>query len=360
MKNACFALVFGLLSASGISAPPQRCDDDTRPMTVSQTPYSRTGASSKDPCTPITEPTRRQRIQNLKDRIGELKWKLETPPPPPPHDEVEEPPLVIEPPAAAQGASPPDAPKHLASPMTVSPPDLAEVEPAPPTQLAQKPEPVILPELVPEPQPVPQPELEQVPVPQPELEQVPVPEPQPRVEPVLQPVPEPLSLPAPQSNLEQTPSESLRPLPAAPSSAVPVPPPAATDGPSGHESSPLTLPTELLDQAIDRQRMGNNLYAIGAYDLALMDYEKMLRQPLGKVEAQWVNFQVANCQRHLGQMAEAQKAYRRVAGETSEEWLGQMSRWWLKELDDREQLQRRAAELDQVIKALEQEVNRGP
>ena len=104
--------------------------------------------------------------------------------------------------------------------------------------------------------------------------------------------------------------------------------------------------------------MGNNLYAIGAYELALINYEKMLQQPLDSVEAQWVQFQVANCQRHLGQTTEAQKAYRRVSGETSEEWLGQLSRWWLKELDDREQLQRRVAELDQIIKTLDQELNR--
>jgi len=112
-----------------------------------------------------------------------------------------------------------------------------------------------------------------------------------------------------------------------------------------------------LDQAIDRQRMGNNLYAIGAYELALKNYEMMLQQPLNPLEMQWVQFQVANCQRQLGEIAQAQKAYRRVAGETSEEWLGQMSRWWLKELDDRQELQRRVADLDQIIKTLDQELN---
>jgi hypothetical protein len=344
MKDTCFALVFGLLSAMAMSAPPPQCDEVPRAMTAPQAPFTRTGTSSEDSCTPITEPTRRQRIQNLKDRIGELKWKFETPPPPPPRDVDEEPPLLIEPPAAAQEASLSDPPTPSASPMTAKSLDLVEVEPAPPPQPVQTPEAAILPELVPEPEP----------------HLVPEPQPQPVVEPVLQPVPESLPLPAPQATLEQTPPESPRSLPAAPSSAVPIPSPAAADVLPSREGSPLTLPTELLDQAIDRQRMGNNLYAIGAYDLALMDYEMMLRQPLDKVEAQWVSFQVANCHRHLGQMAEAQKAYRRVAGETSEEWLGQMSRWWLKELDDREQLQRRVVELDQVIKTLEQEVNRGP
>ena len=37
-----------------------------------------------------------------------------------------------------------------------------------------------------------------------------------------------------------------------------------------------------------------------------------------------------------------------------------MSRWWLKELDDREQLQRRVSELDQIIQTLNKELHSDP
>ncbi len=328
MKYACLALICGFLPALGLSAPPQRCDDVPHAVTFPQSPSTRTVVPPREPHTPIAEPTRRQRLQSLKDRVNELKSTLENPPPPPIAET--RPSLRIEPPVFVPETSPCDPPHPSTSPLPVTPPVLIDLEPAPSPQPVQPPEQA--PQFLPEPAPLP----------------------------LLEPLPEP----APQPTVERPPPplESSRPRPTVPVQATPTPTPtpAASDIPPSREDSPLTLPSELLDQAIDRQRMGNNLYAIGAYELALMNYERMQQQPLGPVEAQWVQFQVANCQRHLGQLAEAQKAYRRVAGETSEEWLGQLSRWWLKELDDREQLQSRVAELDQIIKTLEQESNRDP
>ena len=322
----CLALFIGFLPALGVSAPPLRCDDVPHAVTFPQSPFPRTDVPSKEPHTPVAEPSRRQRLLSLKDRVNKLKSNLENPPPPPTAETG--PSLRIEPPVVVPETSPSDQPDPSTSPLPVTPPVLIDLEPAP------------------SPQPVQPPEL--------------APQPLPELAPL--PLPEPLPEPAPQPTVERPtpPLESSRPMPTVPARATPIPTPATADIPPSREHSPLTLPSELLDQAIDRQRMGNNLYAIGAYELALMNYERMLQQPLGPVEAQWVQFQVANCQRHLGQLAEAQKAYRRVAGETSEEWLGQLSRWWLKELDDREQLQRRVAELDQIIKTLEQESNRDP
>ena len=330
MKYAGLALCFGFLAATGLSAPPQRCDDIPLAVPYPQTPSIRTGVPSKGPHAPVAEPTRRQRIQSLIDRVNKQKSTLENPPPLPAAEAG--PSLRVEPPVVVPESSPSDKPPQSTSPLPVTPPVLVDLEPAPSPQPVQPPEPV------PQPEPLLQPAPEAVP----------------------QPAPEPLPLPTVERPIP--PPDSPRPRPQVPAPETPSPTPAASDVPPSHddsrEDSPLTLPSELLDQAIDRQRMGNNLYAIGAYELALMNYERMLQQPLGPLETQWVQFQVANCQRHLGQVAQAQKAYRRVAGETSEEWLGQMSRWWLKELDDREQLQRRVAELDQIIKTLGQEVNR--
>ncbi len=334
MKHACLALFslalfVGCLPATGLSAPPLRCDDVSPAVTFPQSPSARTGVPPKEPSPPVAEPSRRQRLQSLKKRVNQLKANLENPQPPP---AIETGPLLQnEPPVVVLEKSPSDPPHQSASPLPVEPP-VIDLEPAPSPQPVQPPEPAPL--LTPDPLP----------------------------EPVRQLVPEPVPEPAPPPIVERTPPppDSPHPIPKVPAQATPIPIPVAADVPPSREDSPLTLPLELLDQAIDRQRMGNNLYAIGAYELALMNYEKMQQQPLGAAETQWVQFQVANCQRHLGQIAQAQKAYRRVAGETSEDWLGQMSRWWLKELDDREQLQGRVAELDQIIKTLEQESNRDP
>ena len=335
MKYACLALFLGCLPATGLSAPPDRCDDVPHAATSPQTPSTRKGVPSKDPHTPVTEPTRRQRIQNLKDRVNKLKPQLANPPPVPAAEPV--PAQPIEPPVVVQESSPSEKPIPSASRSPVTPPALVDLEPAPSRHSVQEPDP----------QPQREPPLE--------------PQPQPLTQPATQLLPRqappPQPAPAPTVERQAPPPVLLRPIPILPAQPTPTPTPAA-DVPPSHEDSPLTLPSELLDQAIDRQRMGNNLYAIGAYELALKNYEMMLGQPLSPLEAQWVQFQVANCQRQLGQFAQAQKAYRRVAGDTSEEGLGQMSRWWLKDLDDREQLQRRVADLDQIITTLAQELKR--
>ena len=315
MKYVSFALFFGILPAMGQSAPPQRCDDVPHAVTSPQTPSTRTRVPSKDLPTPVAEPTRRQRIQSLKDRVNKLTSELDSPPRPPAAETT--PSLPIEPQVVAQEASPSDKPNQSVSPLPVTSPVLVDLEPAPTSPPVEPPKQAPEPRLTPPPPPAPEPTIGR-----------------------LAPLP-----------------ESPRPLLKLPARALPIPGPAAPDIPPSREVSPLTLPSELLDQAIDRQRMGNNLYAIGAYELALKNYEMMLQQPLNPLEMQWVQFQVANCQRQLGEIAQAQKAYRRVAGETSEEWLGQMSRWWLKELDDRQELQRRVADLDQIIKTLDQELN---
>lgn len=323
MKSACLAFLLGSLPVSGLPAPPMRCDEVPRTVVFPQAPSARKVDPPKEPAAPVAEPSRRERIQSLKDRVNELKAKLEVPPPP--LDDETEPPLLVDPPIVVpEPPSPRIEPVQTpVSPPPANPPAPAEVEPPPPPQ--------------------------------------PVPVPEPAQDPPLQFTPETTNPPQPEpvATTESPPPQVPRPLPQVPEQATPLLPSAESHAPPSRGDSPLTLPTELLDHSIDRQRMGNNLYAIGAYELALMNYEKMQQQNLGAAEAQWVHFQVANCQRHLGHLAEAQKAYRRVAGESSEEWLGQMSRWWLKELDDREQLQRRVAELDQLIKTLEQDASRG-
>lgn len=373
MRPARLALVLGTLAATELSAWPLWCDDVPTTKKFPLTPSIRVVSASDDPCLPMVGSSRRQRIQSLKDRVNALKSSLENPPPPPPPPVPappavvdEEPPLLVEPvvivqetPAAKEPAKEPE--KEPAPPVSpppvdppVTPPVSEDLEPIP------APQPVAVPEPIPVPVPEPPPEPMADPVPEMPPAPEPIPELQPAPEPQLQPAPDPVLQPAPPPMIETpAPPPVPEPMPAAPAPAKPIPVPPAIAAP-GHESSPLTLPTELLDQSIDRARMGNNLYAIGAYELALMNYEMMLQKPLSSAESQWVHFQVGNCQRHLGKVAEAQKAYRHVAGETSEEWLGQMSRWWLKELDDRAQLQGRVAELDQVISALKQELKSAP
>lgn len=364
MKYASLTLAVGLIPVAVLSAPPERCDDNPPSRTFPQSPSTRAILPSQDLYPSLAGASRRQRLQNLKDRVNKLKLTLDCPQPTTTSES--RPTSPVEPPVVEKNMPPVVPPLVVEQESSPSVSDHSEPDPpaqsVPASELAPLPVAVPVPEPVAEPVPEPMPPQEREPSPPP----TPEPSPEPTLQPPLPVVPEAQIESVPQETVDPAPPESPRPLPPVPEQAVPIPTPAPApspapvDVPPTDEGSPLALPTELLDQAIDRQRMGNNLYAIGAYELALMNYEKMLKQPLGQIETQWVNFQVANCQRHLGQTSEAQKTYRRVAAETSEEWLGQMSRWWLKELDDRDQLQRRVVELDQIITTLEQELNRAP
>lgn len=376
MNRSGLALFLVLLPTIGLSAPPQRCDDVPRAVMPPFTSPRRHSVIPHTPPSSAQDLTRRQRIQNLKERVNELKTKFEKPPAQTPV--IEMPPQVTDEGDAAEIPIAPSTDQSRDSTGQASttgevPSDIDNADPAPDPQIDETPQSREPQESPPEspnstksvqvPAPDPLSDIQVLKDPAKSGETVSPRETESTVEstpqehPLLVPAPEPT--PAVEAEIPPIHSPSVpRSLPDIHPPESPIPRPSTPGAATDQKASPLTLPTELLDQAIDRQRMGNNLYAIGAYELALLNYETMLKQPLSPSETQWVNYQVANCQRHLGQMAEAQKSYRRVTGETSEEWLGQMARWWLKQLDEREQMQRRISELDQVIKTGEQELNR--
>lgn len=63
----------------------------------------------------------------------------------------------------------------------------------------------------------------------------------------------------------------------------------------------------------------------------------------------WASFQVANCLRQLGQVAEAEKQYRRVAGDSVSGEFGELSKWWLGSLEQKRQLQSRLEAITQTL-----------
>jgi tetratricopeptide (TPR) repeat protein len=131
-----------------------------------------------------------------------------------------------------------------------------------------------------------------------------------------------------------------------PEPAEPVPSPAV--------SSPAIPPAlveaiAVTDQPVDRLGLANNLYATGEYTLALQIYERMDAQKLTTKDEEWVAFQIANCQRHLGNKADAERGYRIVTANRQEGQCSQDAQWWLETNDRLVRFRKRLDQLQQTL-----------
>ena len=104
-----------------------------------------------------------------------------------------------------------------------------------------------------------------------------------------------------------------------------------------------------VDGPVDRVALGDNLFAIQEYRLALESYLQVDVRKLPRDHRFWVQYQVAACHRHLNDLPAARKQLRILAGQEEAGWLGRAARWWLDTLRDR-------AELEQQLAALEEQI----
>ena len=133
-----------------------------------------------------------------------------------------------------------------------------------------------------------------------------------------------------------------------------------TDGTDGTKQSPVTTDTDLsqnqtghqpnsaetlnpirsavsdhavVDGPIDRLGLANNLYAVGDYALALEMYEQADTVNMTAQQQIWSEYQIANCLRRAGKIAEASNRYRRLADQPEAGWLSEQSQWWVEVLE---------------------------
>lgn len=119
----------------------------------------------------------------------------------------------------------------------------------------------------------------------------------------------------------------------------------------GSESGIALSGDVLVDGPVDRVALGDNLYAIGEYTLAMKMYNEADRNSLPRDQQFWVQFQNASCLREIGDLKAAKEQYRVVAGQEDADWLQRSSIWWLDMIDQREELQREIATTQQLLDA---------
>ena len=123
--------------------------------------------------------------------------------------------------------------------------------------------------------------------------------------------------------------------------------PATPDTPlsqnqSGHQPNAAEIPNPVrsamsdhavVDGPIDRLGLANNLYAVGDYALALEMYEQADTVNMTAQQQIWTEYQIANCLRRAGKIAEASNRYRRLADQPEAGWLSEQSQWWVEVLE---------------------------
>ncbi|MBL8851694.1 MAG: hypothetical protein JNG89_18580 [Planctomycetaceae bacterium] len=159
-----------------------------------------------------------------------------------------------------------------------------------------------------------------------------------------------------------------------------VPPPADIDAPPlesgtdehahpeehGTEASPPANPhaphaaaeAEVLPGAqIDRLALADSLFATGQSDLALQAYDSIELMKLAAADRYWIEYQIANCHRRLGNKPEAEQRYRRIAGLIDGGWCATHARWWLDALAKKADLERDLEQIKLTLQATEEQLN---
>jgi tetratricopeptide (TPR) repeat protein len=118
--------------------------------------------------------------------------------------------------------------------------------------------------------------------------------------------------------------ESL-PLPSAEVPAVKAPPAVVKPPPSPNEIP--KGPVKGLEE-----EYANTLYALGKYDLARAAYERLIESEPQADVLVWARLQVANCDRHLGDLQAAGAAYEALMNAApASPWAGEAA-WWAGEV----------------------------
>lgn len=109
---------------------------------------------------------------------------------------------------------------------------------------------------------------------------------------------------------------------------------------SGITSSARVGGQNIVSGPIDRIGLANNLYAVGEYQLALEMYQQTEKSSVPPQQQHWLEYQQANCLRRLGQRGEASNRYRRLSQQPGAGWLGEISGWWVTQLEHVRQLEK--------------------
>lgn len=108
---------------------------------------------------------------------------------------------------------------------------------------------------------------------------------------------------------------------------------------------------------IDRFALASSLYATGHFRECLQVIDAADQATLNLYETRWLEYLKAGCLRQLGNSELAQRIYRRLVTDESSDWIAEISRWWLDQIQHRQTLQADYSKLASAINQWEQAVD---
>ncbi|MFO1093774.1 MAG: hypothetical protein U0992_10755 [Planctomycetaceae bacterium] len=133
--------------------------------------------------------------------------------------------------------------------------------------------------------------------------------------------------------------------------------PHAVQAPSEHGVEGEHASEIVVGTSINRLSLGDSLFATGQTELALQAYDAIDAVKLPTTERYWVQYQLANCHRRLGNIPEAEQRYRRLAELVDGGWCAAHARWWLDALETRTEMQRDLNAIRETLKTVEEQLN---
>ncbi len=137
------------------------------------------------------------------------------------------------------------------------------------------------------------------------------------------------------------------------------PAPQATSEKTRVTTQPIVDAITVTNEPVDQLSLANNLYATQEYEIALQIYQKIDLGGLSNRDGAWVRYQIANCQRQLGQEAAAERGFRQLTGAADGGWWSRQAHWWLDASDKTTRLQQRLDQLQLTLNALRGESHDG-
>ena len=119
------------------------------------------------------------------------------------------------------------------------------------------------------------------------------------------------------------------------------------------QGSQSDQPRIIMTSPVNRLRLADSLFGAGKTDAALQAYQSLDLDQLDEIDQVWIQFQIANCHRRLGDIRQAEKYYRIVASYKIVDVAVETSRWWLDRLHAKHELHGSSKTLSAEINGLE-------
>ncbi len=162
----------------------------------------------------------------------------------------------------------------------------------------------------------------------------------------------------PKTDASREPSEPLPVLPrdesATPESLPPPEPPVSAP----EDKQPmLPMATLVTDRPIDQLAAADNLFGAGDIRHALDLYRQLQAVELPEAEHRWIRYQIASCQRRLGEIGAATKEYRELANDGVTDEISENARWFIEMISQRNSLSSHLENLAITLEIMENEVH---